>query len=86
MPCTGWMVSEKARLAAGLREHLASDEFVMNLLRTSVNTAFLNGRLERRLFWNELIEDYGDEFPGCCQAAYSLSRWSRTKRRRPGGS
>ena len=54
---------EKARLAAGLREHLASDEFVMNLLRTSVNTAFLNGRLERRLFWKELIEDYGDGFP-----------------------
>ena len=55
--------SEKARLAARLREHLASDEFVMNLLRTSVNTAFLSGRPERRLFWKELVEDYGDEFP-----------------------
>ena len=55
--------SEKARLAARLREHLASDEFVMNLLRTSVNTAFLSGQPERRLFWKELVEDYGDEFP-----------------------
>ena len=58
-----WLDGEdRARFAARLREHLVSDEFIMNLLRTSVNTAFLNGVPEGRLFWKELVEDYGDEF------------------------
>ena len=54
---------EKARLTKHLREHLSYDQFVMRLLRGSANTAFKDGVPERRLFWDGLLEDYGDEFP-----------------------
>lgn len=51
---------ERNRLASRLREHLVDDGFVLTLLRTSVNYAYLNGRPQKRLFWDHLTEVFGE--------------------------
>ncbi len=51
---------EKSRLTSRLREHLVDDGFVLTLLRTSVDYAYLNGRPQKRLFWDLLVEIFGD--------------------------
>ncbi len=51
---------ERSRLASRLREHLVDDRFVLALLRTSVNYAYLNGHPQKRLFWDALVETFGD--------------------------
>ena len=57
-----WLEDEDgSQLGARLREHLVEDGFVLALLRTAVNYAHSNGRTEKRLFWNELIEVFGEE-------------------------
>ena len=57
-----WIDAEStAELKTRLCEHLGSDFFVGNVLRTSINIAYLNGVPERRLFWDSLIETFGDE-------------------------
>ena len=67
-----WLESkDKIRLAARLREHLIEDEFVLVLLRTAVNYAHYNGHTEKRLFWDALLETFGD---GLLDAANRLSQ------------
>lgn len=57
-----WLESkDKVRLAGRLREHLVEDGFVLALLRTAVNYAHYNGHTEKRLFWDALLETFGDE-------------------------
>ena len=58
---------DKARLAERLRDHLAEDEFVLTLLRTSVNYAHYNGHTEKRIFWDELVEVFGDSLSDAVQ-------------------
>ena len=56
-----WLEDEdRARLAARLREHLIEDGFVLTLLRTAVNYAHYNGHAEKRVFWDELVEVFGE--------------------------
>ena len=56
-----WLKDEaKVRLAAGLSEHLVEDGFVLTLLRTAVNYAHYNGHAEKRVFWDELVEVFGE--------------------------
>ena len=56
-----WFEGEdRAQLAARLREHLVEDAFVLALLRTAVNYAHSNGHAEKRIFWKELVEVFGD--------------------------
>ena len=51
---------DKILLAARLRDHLIDDGFVLTLLRTAVNYAHYNGHTEKRIFWDQLIEVFGD--------------------------
>ena len=56
-----WVEGEdKVRLSERLREHLIHDGFVLNLLRTAVNHGRYNGHTEKRLFWEELVEAFGE--------------------------
>lgn len=50
----------KTRLVTRLREHLVEDGFVLTLLCTAVNYAYYNGHTEKRLFWNGLVEVFGE--------------------------
>ena len=52
---------DKVRLAARLRAHLIEDRFVIALLRTAVNYAYCNGQARKRVFWDELVEVFGEE-------------------------
>lgn len=52
---------QRSRLNARMKEHLADDSFTVRLLRTAENTAYLNGRPQRRLFWDGLLELFGDD-------------------------
>ena len=51
---------DKAILTERLREHLSEDEFVLTLLRTAVHYAHYNGHTEKRIFWDELVEVFGE--------------------------
>ena len=51
---------DKEQYANSLQEHLAHDDFVVALLRTSVNYAYTNRDTEKRLFWDWLTEAFGD--------------------------
>ena len=51
---------DKTRLVTRLREHLVEDGFVLTLLCTAVNYAYYNGHTEKRLFWNGLVEVFGE--------------------------
>ena len=54
---------EKTNLLSRLREHLGDDTFVLRLLKSSVNVAFIDYAQEKRLFWDELVSGFGGEFP-----------------------
>ena len=57
-----WIDNDRQnQLVTRLRMHLSADDFVLNLLRTSVTYAGFNGHVEKRLFWDELIEVFGEE-------------------------
>ena len=53
-------VEDDSRLADRLREHIVDDGFVLTLLRTAVNYSHYNGHTEKRLFWDELVEVFGE--------------------------
>ena len=56
-----WIEGEdKAQLAASLRQHLAEEGFVLTLLHTAVNYAYYNGHAEKRVFWDGLVEVFGE--------------------------
>ncbi len=50
----------KEQLANSLHAHLDHDDFVVVLLRTSVNYAYTNDGTEKRLYWDWLLEAFGD--------------------------
>lgn len=52
---------EKGQLAARLQEHLMDDGVVLTLLRTAVSYAHYNGHTEKRIFWDQLVEVFGEE-------------------------
>ncbi len=54
---------DKTNLASRLRQHLSDNAFVLRLLSSSVNVAFIDYVPEKRLFWDGLVTDLGDEFP-----------------------
>ena len=56
-----WIEGEdRAQLAAGLREHLDNDHFVVALLRTAVSyTRHSDGRAEKRIPWDFLVAAIG---------------------------
>ena len=67
-----WLAGEdKLQLAARLREHLVEDGFVLALLRTAVNYAHSNGHTEKRLFWHQLVEVFGE---GLVEAVDRITR------------
>ena len=67
-----WLEDEaKVRLAARLSEHLVEDGFVLTLLRTAVNYAHHNGHAEKRVFWDELVEVFGE---GLAESTDRLAR------------
>ncbi len=67
-----WLEGEdKVRLAAELREHLVEDGFALTVLCTAVNYAHYNGHTEKRLFWDELVEMFGE---GIADAVDRLAR------------
>lgn len=53
---------EKEGLVTRLRENLSEDGFVLNLLRTAVSYAHSSDGSEKRLWWDELVKVYGEEF------------------------
>ena len=53
-------VEDDSRLADRLREHIVDDGFALTLLRTAVNYMHYNGHTEKRLFWDELVEVFGE--------------------------
>ena len=61
----------KPQLAARLREHLKEDEFVLALLRSSVDYAHFNNTVQKRLPWSDLVEAFGEGLAG---AAHRLAR------------
>ena len=69
-----WLEGEdKIRLAARLREHFVEDGFVLTVFRTAVNYAHFNEHTEKRLFWDELVEVFGE---GIADAVNRLIRSS----------
>ena len=63
-----WVEGEdRARLADRMREHLIADEFVLTLLRRALNYARYNGHTEKRVFWDELVEVFGEGLAGCVE-------------------
>ena len=54
-------------LALKLRAHLVDNQFVLALLRTAVNYAHSNGHTEKRIFWDELVEMFGEGLTGAAQ-------------------
>ena len=58
---------DKDRLALKLQAHLADDQFVLALLQTAVNYAHSNGHTEKRIFWDDLVEMFGEEFTNAAQ-------------------
>ena len=56
-----WQEEEgKLDLCSKLQEHLREDGFVLALLRNAVSYLRSNGHAEKRLFWDELVEVFGD--------------------------
>ena len=53
-------VEDDSRLVDRLREHIVDDGFALTLLRTAVNYMHYNGHTEKRLFWDELVEVFGE--------------------------
>ncbi len=58
---------QRHELALKLQAHLADDHFVLALLRTAVNYAHTNGHTEQRIFWDELVEMFGEEITRAAQ-------------------
>ena len=58
-----WLETDKAEnLADRLREHLADNAFVFNLLRKAVGTVYSSdGHRQKRLPWDALVVVFGDE-------------------------
>ena len=76
-----WVEGEdKVRLGERLRKHLNHDEFVLALLRTAIHYAHSNGQTEKRLFWEEMVEAFGEGLRDAVRRlGHSLSRRSMTQ-------
>ena len=57
-----WLEGEKKhQLITKLRDHLRNDNLVLSLFRSSVSYASHNSHVEKRLYWDDLSETYGEE-------------------------
>ena len=57
----------RAQFTSLLLVHLAKDEFVLNLLRTSVTPVSFNGHVEMRFHWATLLGIFGDDLAGAIE-------------------